>query len=269
MTGDVKAPLAGRSQLADRQGRVVDHGGGAPWQSASFDAETNTIIVGAGNPGPWNTWAHPPRVATRTTTTASPSGQVGVDPSSGEVKWFYQHTLTTPGTSPAATNWWLFDYKGAGRQDRSVPPTPATQRPSSMVDPQQRQVAERLPLRRQHHLGQPHRPEDRPPPGGARGQRPPLPETGAEYGARRAHRRSSAARTGTRWPTAGEPACSTCRPTTGRKTTDRGQLYEGQRLPGYGLPDQAYVRRLLPAACAPWTRWPGKVVWKHGEHLPL
>ena len=27
------------------------------WQSASFDAETNTIIVGAGNPGPWNTWA--------------------------------------------------------------------------------------------------------------------------------------------------------------------------------------------------------------------
>src|SRR3546814_8620558 len=33
------------------------HGGGAPWQSASFDPESNTIIVGAGNPGPWNTWA--------------------------------------------------------------------------------------------------------------------------------------------------------------------------------------------------------------------
>src|SRR3546814_18418118 len=67
------------------------HGGGAPWQSASFDPESNTIIVGAGNPGPWNTWA-------RTSKDGNPhdfdslytSGQVGVDPSTGEVKWFYQ-----------------------------------------------------------------------------------------------------------------------------------------------------------------------------------
>ncbi|MFX5595250.1 hypothetical protein ABTD92_21585, partial [Acinetobacter baumannii] len=69
------------------------HGGGAPWQSASVDAETHTLIVGAGTPGPWNTWA-------RTAKGGNPhdydslytSGQVGVDPSSGEVKWFYQHT---------------------------------------------------------------------------------------------------------------------------------------------------------------------------------
>lgn len=94
VTGDVKAP----SWPDDRNsptGKVESwsHGGGAPWQSASFDAETNTIIVGAGNPGPWNTWA-------RTAKGGNPhdydslytSGQVGVDPSSGEVKWFYQHT---------------------------------------------------------------------------------------------------------------------------------------------------------------------------------
>ncbi|MGV8287082.1 PQQ-dependent dehydrogenase, methanol/ethanol family, partial [Pseudomonas aeruginosa] len=49
VTGDVKAP----SWPDDRNsptGKVESwsHGGGAPWQSASFDAETNTIIVGAG-----------------------------------------------------------------------------------------------------------------------------------------------------------------------------------------------------------------------------
>ena len=57
-TGDVKAP-SWPDDPTTETGKVEawSHGGGAPWQSASFDAETNTIIVGAGNPGPWNTWA--------------------------------------------------------------------------------------------------------------------------------------------------------------------------------------------------------------------
>lgn len=82
------------------------------WQSASFDAETNTIIVGAGNPGPWNTWA-------RTAKGGNPhdydslytSGQVGVDPSSGEVKWFYQHTPNDAWDFSGNNELVLFDYK--------------------------------------------------------------------------------------------------------------------------------------------------------------
>ncbi|OKO35314.1 quinoprotein ethanol dehydrogenase [Pseudomonas aeruginosa] len=126
VTGDVKAP----SWPDDRNsptGKVESwsHGGGAPWQSASFDAETNTIIVGAGNPGPWNTWA-------RTAKGGNPhdydslytSGQVGVDPSSGEVKWFYQHTPTTPGTSPATTNWCCSTTRPRTARSSRPPPTP-------------------------------------------------------------------------------------------------------------------------------------------------
>ena len=31
-------------------------GGGATWLGGSYDAETNTLVFGAGNPAPWNSW---------------------------------------------------------------------------------------------------------------------------------------------------------------------------------------------------------------------
>ena len=99
--------LAGRSQLADRQGRVVEprrrrSPGRAPASTPRPTPSSSAPATPArGTPG-----RAPPRAATRTTTTAStPPARSGVDPSSGEVKWFYQHTPTTPGTSPATTNW--------------------------------------------------------------------------------------------------------------------------------------------------------------------
>ncbi|MFG0827129.1 quinoprotein ethanol dehydrogenase [Pseudomonas sp. CJQ_7] len=112
-TGDVKAP-SWPDDPTTETGKVEawSHGGGAPWQSASFDPETNTIIVGAGNPGPWNTWA-------RTSKDGNPhdfdslytSGQVGVDPSTGEVKWFYQHTPNDAWDFSGNNELVLFDYK--------------------------------------------------------------------------------------------------------------------------------------------------------------
>ncbi|MFP5339293.1 MAG: PQQ-binding-like beta-propeller repeat protein, partial [Gammaproteobacteria bacterium] len=91
-TGDIKAPSwPDDPNHPTGKKEAWSQGGGAPWQSASFDPETNTIIVGAGNPAPWNGWE-------RTSDGGDPkdydslytSGQVGVDPSTGEVKWFYQ-----------------------------------------------------------------------------------------------------------------------------------------------------------------------------------
>lgn len=89
------------------------HGGGAPWQSATFDPATNTIVVGAGNPGPWNGWA-------RTAPGGDPgdydslytSGQVGVDAHTGEIKWFYQHTPNDTWDFSGNNEIVLFDYKG-------------------------------------------------------------------------------------------------------------------------------------------------------------
>src|SRR3546814_13609230 len=59
-TGDVKAP-SWPDDKTPETGKVEawSHGAGAPCQRASFDPETNTIIVVAGNPGPWNTLATP------------------------------------------------------------------------------------------------------------------------------------------------------------------------------------------------------------------
>ncbi|MPT21353.1 MAG: PQQ-dependent dehydrogenase, methanol/ethanol family, partial [Pseudomonas sp.] len=112
-TGDVKAPSwPDDPNHPTGKKEAWSQGGGAPWQSASFDAETNTIIIGAGNPAPWNGWA-------RTSDGGDPkdydslytSGQVGVDPTTGEVKWFYQHTPNDAWDFSGNNELVLFDYK--------------------------------------------------------------------------------------------------------------------------------------------------------------
>jgi PQQ-dependent dehydrogenase (methanol/ethanol family) len=116
-TGDIKAPSwPDDPNSATGKVEAWSHGGGAPWQSASFDIETNTIIVGAGNPAPWNTWA-------RTGKDGKPekydslytSGQVGVDPTTGEVKWFYQHTPNDAWDFSGNNELVLFEYKDKGK----------------------------------------------------------------------------------------------------------------------------------------------------------
>ncbi|MBU0837893.1 MAG: PQQ-dependent dehydrogenase, methanol/ethanol family, partial [Gammaproteobacteria bacterium] len=112
-TGDIKAPSwPDDPKHPTGKKEAWSQGGGAPWQSASFDPETNTIIVGAGNPAPWNGWE-------RTSDGGDPkdydslytSGQVGVDPSTGEVKWFYQHTPNDAWDFSGNNELVLFDYK--------------------------------------------------------------------------------------------------------------------------------------------------------------
>ena len=110
-TGDAKAP----SWPRDKDGSLVEawhHGGGAPWQSAAFDPETNTIVIGAGNPAPWNTWK-------RTKEGDDPknwdslftSGQAYVDATTGELKGFYQHTPNDAWDFSGNNSVVLFDYK--------------------------------------------------------------------------------------------------------------------------------------------------------------
>lgn len=84
-TGDPKAP----SWPNNKAGAKVEawhHGGGAPWQTATFDEKTNTIVVGTGNPAPWNTHYRTPGDSLYT------SGQAYVEPSTGELVGFFQHT---------------------------------------------------------------------------------------------------------------------------------------------------------------------------------
>ncbi|WKD27950.1 methanol/ethanol family PQQ-dependent dehydrogenase [Halomonas sp. KG2] len=117
-TGDANAPSWPDDPDSDT-GKVQawSQGGGAPWQSASFDPDTNTIIIGAGNPAPWNGWA-------RTSEDGDPSdydslytsGQLGIDPSTGEVKWFYQHTPNDTWDFSGNNEIVLFEYEDENGQ---------------------------------------------------------------------------------------------------------------------------------------------------------
>lgn len=102
-TGDASAP-SWPNQEDGSKVEAWSHGGGAPWQSASFDVETNTIVVGAGNPAPWNTWARTPGDSLYT------SGQAYVDPSNGEMVGFYQHTPNDAWDFSGNNEIILFDY---------------------------------------------------------------------------------------------------------------------------------------------------------------
>ncbi|WP_245846670.1 methanol/ethanol family PQQ-dependent dehydrogenase [Vreelandella alkaliphila] len=117
-TGDASAP-SWPDDPDSETGKVQawSQGGGAPWQSASFDPDTNTIIIGAGNPAPWNGWA-------RTSEDGDPSdydslytsGQLGIDPSTGEVKWFYQHTPNDTWDFSGNNEIVLFEYEDENGQ---------------------------------------------------------------------------------------------------------------------------------------------------------
>jgi len=114
-TGDPKAP----SWPADPEsptGKVEawSHGGGAPWQSASFDVDTNTIVIGAGNPAPWNTWKRTAKGDDpRNWDSLFTSGQAYVDASTGELKGFFQHTPNDAWDFSGNNSVILFEYKDA------------------------------------------------------------------------------------------------------------------------------------------------------------
>jgi alcohol dehydrogenase (cytochrome c) len=110
-TGDAKAP----SWPRDKDGKLVDawnHGGGAPWQTASFDVEKNMVVIGTGNPAPWNTW-HRTKEGDdpRNWDSLFTSGQAYVDASTGELKGFFQHTPNDAWDFSGNNSVVLFEYK--------------------------------------------------------------------------------------------------------------------------------------------------------------
>ncbi len=60
--------------------------GGAPtWLTGSYDAETNTVYWGTGNPGSWITELHPGD-------NLFTDSMLAVDPETGRIKWHFQYT---------------------------------------------------------------------------------------------------------------------------------------------------------------------------------
>ena len=69
-------------------------GGGATWLGGSYDADTDTLVFGAGNPSPWN--SHLRNAGTPVEGNAGDNlyaaSRIGIDPKTGEIKWHFQST---------------------------------------------------------------------------------------------------------------------------------------------------------------------------------
>jgi len=68
-------------------------GGGATWLGGSYDADTDTLIFGAGNPSPWNSWLR--NAGEKNDGTGDnlyAASRLGIDPKTGEIKWHFQTT---------------------------------------------------------------------------------------------------------------------------------------------------------------------------------
>ncbi len=112
-TGDPKAP-SWPNDPASPTGKVEawSHGGGAPWQTPSFDIEKNTIVVGTGNPAPWNTWKRTPAGEKPINfPSLYTSGQAYVDATTGELKGFFSHTPNDAWDFSGNNSVVLFDFK--------------------------------------------------------------------------------------------------------------------------------------------------------------
>ena len=68
-------------------------GGGATWLGGSYDIETDTLVFGAGNPAPWNSWLRNAGQANDGTgDNLYAASRIGIDPANGEIKWHFQTT---------------------------------------------------------------------------------------------------------------------------------------------------------------------------------
>lgn len=69
-------------------------GGGATWLGGSYDADTDTLVFGAGNPAPWNSWLRNAGTPTEGNTGDNlyAASRIGIDPKTGNIKWHYQTT---------------------------------------------------------------------------------------------------------------------------------------------------------------------------------
>ena len=67
------------------KGDLWKTGGGATWLGGTYDADTNLIFVGTGNPAPWNSHMRPGD-------NKWSCSRIALDPDTGEIKWGYQTT---------------------------------------------------------------------------------------------------------------------------------------------------------------------------------
>jgi alcohol dehydrogenase (cytochrome c) len=79
-------------------------GGAATWNGATYDADTNLIFVGTGNPAPWNSHLRPGD-------NLYSSSTVAINPDTGKIVWHYQNTPHDGWDYDGVNEFVSFDYK--------------------------------------------------------------------------------------------------------------------------------------------------------------
>lgn len=94
-------------------GRTYLHGGGNPWMTASYDAETNELFVGTSNPSPW-LWLE------RRGRNLYTDAIVALDADTGKLRWYFQQTPNDPWDYDATATPVVADVPVAGRTRKLI-----------------------------------------------------------------------------------------------------------------------------------------------------
>jgi alcohol dehydrogenase (cytochrome c) len=78
-------PDPGEPNAGTWPGDTYKTGGGAAWLTGTYDADTDTLFWGVGNPGPWLAKLRPGK-------NLYTDSVIALDPATGNVKWYYQYT---------------------------------------------------------------------------------------------------------------------------------------------------------------------------------
>ncbi|MCE8029167.1 PQQ-dependent methanol/ethanol family dehydrogenase [Halomonas daqingensis] len=88
-------------------GDMWQQGGGAPWLGGFYDADTHTLLIGTGNPAPWNSHLRPGD-------NLYSSSRLAIDPDDGSIKWHFQATPNDGWDYDGVNEVISFDYEENG-----------------------------------------------------------------------------------------------------------------------------------------------------------
>ncbi len=83
-------------------------GGAAPWLGGYYDADTDTLLIGTGNPSPWNSHLRPGD-------NLYSSSRLALNPEDGSIKWHFQTTPHDGWDFDGVNELVSFDYQDGGK----------------------------------------------------------------------------------------------------------------------------------------------------------
>lgn len=89
------------------------HGGGSPWMTGTYDPSTHTLFWGVGNPGPWLATMRPGH-------NLYSDSLLGIDPTTGHIKWHYQYTRNDTWDYDGVNTPQLVDLKHDGKSYKAI-----------------------------------------------------------------------------------------------------------------------------------------------------